>query len=140
MKTWKKKKTHQKVAYLSRISVVSEISAFSHITAQQPKWQNSCSQMWPIEQLYIELGYKPNNPSDIITVIMNFHKLCCRIPTSDHLFLVQRNARFKKLVNRTKLNFIHHGAPKTSPTKAQCSNWQTFIWFTKKITKPYRFH
>ena len=25
-------------------------------TAQQPKWQNSCSQMWPIEQLYIELG------------------------------------------------------------------------------------
>ena len=27
-------------------------------TAQQPKWQNSCSQMWPIEQLYIELGNK----------------------------------------------------------------------------------
>ena len=26
-------------------------------TAQQPKWQNLCSQMWPIEQLYIELGY-----------------------------------------------------------------------------------
>ena len=27
-----------------------------HFTTQQPKWQNSCSQMWPIEQLYIELG------------------------------------------------------------------------------------
>ena len=25
-------------------------------TAQQSKWQNSCSQNWPIEQLYIELG------------------------------------------------------------------------------------
>ena len=25
-------------------------------TAQKPKWQNSCSQMWPKEQLYIELG------------------------------------------------------------------------------------
>ena len=22
-----------------------------------PKWQNSCSKMWSIEQLYIELGY-----------------------------------------------------------------------------------
>ena len=27
-----------------------------HFTAQQPKLYNSCSQMWPIEQLYIELG------------------------------------------------------------------------------------
>ena len=27
------------------------------ITAQQPKWQNSCSKMWPIEHLYIELGF-----------------------------------------------------------------------------------
>ena len=26
------------------------------MTAQQPKWQNSCSKMWSIEQLYIELG------------------------------------------------------------------------------------
>ena len=26
------------------------------LTAQQPKLQNSCSQMWLIEQLYIELG------------------------------------------------------------------------------------
>ena len=69
---------------------------------------------------------------------MNFHKLCCRIPTSDHPFLVQRNARLKKLVNRTKLDFIHHGTPKTSPTTAQYSNWQTFVWFTKKITKPCR--
>jgi hypothetical protein len=25
-------------------------------TAQQPKWKDSCFQMWPIEQLYIELG------------------------------------------------------------------------------------
>ena len=29
-------------------------------TAQQPKWQNSCSQMWLIEQLYIELGILPS--------------------------------------------------------------------------------
>ena len=47
------KKPPSKVAYLSRILVVSEIF---HNTAQQPKWQNSCSKMWPIEQLYIELG------------------------------------------------------------------------------------
>ena len=26
------------------------------MTAQQPKWQSSCSKMWSIEQLYIELG------------------------------------------------------------------------------------
>ena len=44
------KKTPQKVAYLSRNSVVLEIF---HLL---PKWQNLCSQMWPIEQLYIELG------------------------------------------------------------------------------------
>ena len=50
------KKTPQKVAYLRKISVVSEIF---HNTAQQPKWQNSCSQIWQIEQLYIELGLGP---------------------------------------------------------------------------------
>ena len=47
----KLKKPPQKVAYLSRNSVVSEIFFF------QPKWQISCSKMWPIEQLYIELGF-----------------------------------------------------------------------------------
>ena len=47
-----KKKTPQKVAYLSRISTFQKFS----LTAQQPKWQNSCSQLWSIEQLYIELG------------------------------------------------------------------------------------
>ena len=26
------------------------------IIAQQPKWQKSWSKLWPIEQLYIELG------------------------------------------------------------------------------------
>ena len=33
-------------------------------TAQQPKWKDSCFQMWPIEQLYIELGlyWKVNAP------------------------------------------------------------------------------
>ena len=30
------------------------------MSAQQPKWQNSCSKMWSIEQLYIELG--PTRP------------------------------------------------------------------------------
>ena len=30
------------------------------LTAQQPKWQNSCFKMWPIEQLYIELGLDPD--------------------------------------------------------------------------------
>ena len=29
------------------------------MSAKQPKWQNSCSKMWPIEQLYIELGLCP---------------------------------------------------------------------------------
>ena len=27
-------------------------------TTQQPKWQKTYSKMWPIEQLYIELGSK----------------------------------------------------------------------------------
>ena len=31
-------------------------SLTAHSAAQQPKWQNSCSKMWSIEQLYIELG------------------------------------------------------------------------------------
>ena len=31
------------------------------LTAQQPKWQNSCSKMWSIEQLYIELGCELGN-------------------------------------------------------------------------------
>ena len=26
---------------------------------KQPKQKNSCSKMWPIDQLYIELGWKP---------------------------------------------------------------------------------
>ena len=52
------KKPPQKVAYLSRNSVVSEIFHFTaHSAAQQPKWQNSCSKMWSIEQLHIELGF-----------------------------------------------------------------------------------
>ena len=55
------KKPPQKVAYLSRILVVSEIF---HNTAQQPKWQNSSSKMWPIDQLYIELGPNQNHETD----------------------------------------------------------------------------
>ena len=43
------KKPPQKVAYLSKNSVVSEISLLL---------PNS-SKMWPIEQLYMELGVKP---------------------------------------------------------------------------------
>ena len=50
------KKPPQKVAYFSRNSVVSEIFYHCPFTAQQPKWQNSCSQMWLKKQLYIELG------------------------------------------------------------------------------------
>ena len=54
------KKPPQKVTYLSRNSVVSEIfhllPTVHCSAAQQPNWQNSCSKMWPIEQLYIELG------------------------------------------------------------------------------------
>ena len=33
-------------------------SLTAQCSAQQPKWQNSCSKMWSIEQLYIELGSK----------------------------------------------------------------------------------
>ena len=39
--SWKHKKAPQKISYLSRISVVSEIFPYCLITAQQPKWQNS---------------------------------------------------------------------------------------------------
>jgi hypothetical protein len=60
----KLKKTPSKVAYVSRILVVSEIF---HNAAQQPKWQKSCFKMWPIDQLYIELGLKRNPLSDHIS-------------------------------------------------------------------------
>ena len=53
------KKPPQNVAYLSRILVISKIF---HNIAQQPKWQNPCSKMWPIEQLYIELGTLVSTP------------------------------------------------------------------------------
>ena len=53
----KLKKSPQKVAYLKQ-----KFRRFRNFpfTGQQPKWQNSCSQMWPIEQLYIELGCQPS--------------------------------------------------------------------------------
>ena len=51
-------KTTLKSSILSMILVVSEIF---HDTAQQPKWQNSCFKMWPIEQLYVELGMNYKN-------------------------------------------------------------------------------
>ena len=47
-------KKFEKNTLKSRILVVSEIF---YNTAQQPKRQNSFSKMWPIEQLYIELGF-----------------------------------------------------------------------------------
>ena len=49
------KKTPQKVAYLFK-QKFRRLRNFP-FTAQQPKWQNSCSQKWHIEQLYIELGF-----------------------------------------------------------------------------------
>ena len=36
-------------------SIFNSFQKFA-LTAQQPKWENSCSKMWSIEQLYIELG------------------------------------------------------------------------------------
>ena len=62
----KLKKPPSKVAYLRRILVVSEIF---HNTALQPKWHNSCSKMWPIEQLYIELGSQSNRATQTLTTV-----------------------------------------------------------------------
>ena len=45
-----------KVAYLSRNSVILDIFI---ILPNSTKWQNICSKMWPIGQLYIELGPRP---------------------------------------------------------------------------------
>ena len=51
------KKPHQKVAYLSRNSVVSEIFLFLPNSPNGRIHVPKCpAQMWPIEQLYIELG------------------------------------------------------------------------------------
>ena len=50
---WKHWENTPKSSIPSRILVVSEI--FPN-TAQQPKWQNLYYKMWPIEQLYKELG------------------------------------------------------------------------------------
>ena len=51
-KSWKNQKTTSKSWFLKQ--KFRRFRNFS-FTAQQPKWQNSCSKMWPIEQLYIEL-------------------------------------------------------------------------------------
>ena len=51
LKTWKKT-TSKSCLLKQKFSCFRDFS----FTAQQPKWQNSCSRMWPIEQLYIELG------------------------------------------------------------------------------------
>ena len=49
-------KLPKKVAYLTEFPSLQKFS----LTAHQPKWQNSYSKMWPIEQLYIELGSEQN--------------------------------------------------------------------------------
>ena len=48
------KKPLEKVAYLSRNSVVSEIF---HLLPNSPNGRIHVFQMWSIEQLYIELGF-----------------------------------------------------------------------------------
>ena len=50
------KKQPQKVAYLAEIPSFKKFFTYCLLTAQQPKWQNLCSKMWSLEQLYIELG------------------------------------------------------------------------------------
>ena len=50
---WKHEKTTQKISILKQKFRCFRNFSF---TAQQPKWQNLCSKMWSIEQLYIELG------------------------------------------------------------------------------------
>ena len=44
----------QNNSYLLFFSLMPELQ-------KRPKQKNSCSKMWPIEQLYIELGLEPNN-------------------------------------------------------------------------------
>ena len=50
---WKHEKTTPKSSILKQ-----KFRCFRNfsLTAQQPKWQNSCSKICPIEKLYIELG------------------------------------------------------------------------------------
>ena len=57
----KTRKNHpQKVAYAfkQKFRCFRNFSLTAHSASQQPKWQNSCSKMWSIEQLYLELGSK----------------------------------------------------------------------------------
>ena len=70
------KKPTQKVAYLSRNSVVSEIFYQSPFSAQQPKWQNSCSQMWLKKQLYIELGFIPYHYLEVLYCSWEYKNNC----------------------------------------------------------------
>ena len=46
------------------------------MSAQQPKWQNSCSKMWSIEQLYIELG---KIPSELLCAVLMNGDVGCAI-------------------------------------------------------------
>ena len=83
------KEPPQKVAYLSRNSIVSEFFTYCLLTAQQPKWQKSCSKMRSIEQLYIELGFRPNCP----TVV--FLKLIILKSSLQYKLMVATKLQFK---------------------------------------------
>ena len=49
---------HEKNLKKMLIKAKIPLFQFFSFTAQQRKWQHPCSQMWPIEQPYIELGPK----------------------------------------------------------------------------------
>ena len=55
----KVEKTTSKSSILAEIPTFQKFVNYCLFRSQQPKWKNSCSKMWSIEQLYIELGLWP---------------------------------------------------------------------------------
>ena len=54
---YKKELTKSKIIQIITVYPILRIPNWDFLLpAQQPKWQKSCSKMWSIEQLYIELG------------------------------------------------------------------------------------
>ena len=68
-------------------------------TAQQPKWQKSCSKMWPIEQLCIELGtllyyckYNPTNAINHVLFYLQDPALKSSLPVIDLIDAIKEGA------------------------------------------------
>ena len=78
-------------------------------TAQQPKWQKSCSKMWPIEQLYIELGFSRNViPISQFLNMMNYYVIWFFLTNQnwENEFPIGPKKSFDQTLSYSKIDWI----------------------------------